>query len=131
MNSKGFKINRESVDKLFPKHDIDSLGYESPIEVVIGQIRMEQENNIYKVIQDYGVSVDKDELIKALRYDRDQYAKGYINGYNAKSSDVAREIIEQVERMLTYFPLFGTIESYIVDVKSLAELKKKYTEGER
>ena len=61
-----------------------------------------------------------------------EFSKGlaeflFEEGY-AQASDVAREIFEEIERMLTYFPLFGTIESYIVDMQSLAELKKKYTQ---
>jgi len=98
----GFNVSRESVDKLFPKKDISIgiTGYESPIEIISGKMRMEQENHIFKVIQDYGVNVDKDELIKALQYDRDQYEKGYINGYNAKVSDVAMEIFEEIKKTL-------------------------------
>jgi hypothetical protein len=30
-----YKISKESVDKIFPKKDIDILGYESPIQVII------------------------------------------------------------------------------------------------
>lgn len=33
------------------------------------------------------ITVDKDELIKALRYDRDQYAKGYGDGYQDGKRD--------------------------------------------
>ena len=124
MSNKGFKINPESVDKLFPKLNIDILGYESPIEVVIGQMRMEQENNIYKAIRDYGVSVNKDELIKALKYDRDQYDRGYINGYNRKSEEVAREIFEEIEYLIWQNDTHPASELR----EALAELKKKYTE---
>lgn len=126
MSNKGFKINREPVDALFPKQDINILGYESPIEVVMGQMRIEQENNIYKAIQDYGVSVDKDELIKALKYDRYQYERGYINGYNRKASEVAREIIADIEKILEV-DKYGEAK---LDVRELYNIEKKYTEGE-
>ena len=46
----------------------------------MGQLRLEQENMIFKAIQECSVSVDKDELLKALKYDRDQYRKGYRDG---------------------------------------------------
>ena len=95
-----YKISKESVDKIFPKRDIDILGYESPIQTIIGQMRTEYENGIYKAIQEQGVIVDKDELIKALQYDRNQYDKGYINGYNRMASEVAREIFEDIKRTL-------------------------------
>lgn len=83
MSDKGYKISKESIDKVFSQPNIDILGYEPPIQIMLGQMRMEQENGIYKVIQEQGIAVDKDELIKALRYDREQYDKGYVKGYNA------------------------------------------------
>jgi len=33
-------------------------------------------------IQKFGIEVDRDELVKALRYDRDQYNKGYNDAKN-------------------------------------------------
>lgn len=86
MKYDGFKINKESVEKFFPRRDIgdiDLSGYKSPIELIIGQMRMAQENGIYKAVREQGIVVDKDELIKALRYDRGQYEKGYRDGYSA------------------------------------------------
>lgn len=35
---------------------------------------------VLHVISETGITVDRDELIKALRYDRDQYTKGYHEG---------------------------------------------------
>jgi hypothetical protein len=97
-----FNLDKDTIDKFFPKKDIDIFGYESPINVLIGQMRMEQEGNIFKVVQEHGIDVDKEELIKALQYDRNQYEKGYINGYNAKAADVAREIIDDFDRHGVY-----------------------------
>lgn len=54
--------------------------YESPIEVITNKLQLEYENNIMKVIQGYAINVNKEELIKALKYDRDQYRKGYEDG---------------------------------------------------
>lgn len=125
----GFHINKESVSKLFPRAEIDILGYESPINIIIGCMRTEQENNIYKVIRDYGVAVDKEELIKALQYDREQYEKGYINGYNAKASEVIEEAFEQIRKKA--FPhYYGGIPVITrADIDGIEEeLKKKYTE---
>ena len=51
--------------------------YQSPIEVIQGEMRMYMDDEILKAVQDVGVNVDKDELLKALAYDRDQYNKGY------------------------------------------------------
>ena len=109
--------------------DIDILGYQSPIEVIIGQMRLEQENNIFKAIRDCGINVDKDELIKALEYDRAQYEQGYINGYKTKASEVAEEIFAEIEKIIdTYGDEYGTM--LVIDEDGLAELKKKYQEDE-
>lgn len=62
--------------------------YESPIHItfddypkITKQIMKNQEEHIVGVINEY-VKVDKDELLKALAYDRDQYKKGYDDGYH-------------------------------------------------
>lgn len=54
--------------------------YESPIEVVYKDLHTKVENDMFTAIQEYGISVDKEELIKALQYDRGQYEKGYHDG---------------------------------------------------
>lgn len=48
------------------------MSYESPIKLIQSEI----EDGIYNKIR-IVVDVDKEELIKALRYDRNQYEKGY------------------------------------------------------
>lgn len=54
--------------------------YKSPIELFTSQMNMEYENGVLKCVQSYYPTVDKDELYKALKYDRDQYDKGYVDG---------------------------------------------------
>jgi hypothetical protein len=53
------------------------MSYKSPIEVIQSQRRNQIEGEIYRAVMNVGVNVDKDELIKALQYDRGQYQKGY------------------------------------------------------
>ena len=53
------------------------MNYQSPIEVIMSKMNTSIEGAIYKAVQNVGVNVDKEELLKALRYDRDQYQKGY------------------------------------------------------
>lgn len=134
MKYEGFKISKESVDKIFPKKDIVITGWESPIQTTLDQMRMAHEQslevNTIRIIQAYGITVDKDELIKALQYDRNQYDKGFVNGYNKGASDVAREIFEEIEHKL---PIRIVIDGELVYNASivLEELKKKYeSEGE-
>jgi flagellar biosynthesis regulator FlbT len=58
--------------------------YKSPIEVFFNDVRTrmieEQDNKILKAVTDMGINVNKDELYKALQYDRDQYDKGFRDG---------------------------------------------------
>lgn len=54
--------------------------YESPIEMIIGKMQTQMDDDVVKAVQSYHINVDKDELVKALRYDRDQYKKGYADG---------------------------------------------------
>lgn len=53
------------------------MSYQSPIEVIQTQLRNQIECEIYKAVMNVGVNVDKEELLKALQYDREQYQKGY------------------------------------------------------
>lgn len=54
--------------------------YKSPIEIIYKQAEMKMENDILRAVQSYAINVDKAELIRALRYDREQYEKGYADG---------------------------------------------------
>ena len=68
-----------------PNFDFDFSGYESPIAVhtafVTESIKEQQEGVILEAVQKIGVDVDKEELLKALTYDREQYEKGAAYGY--------------------------------------------------
>lgn len=55
--------------------------YESPVTIISKHIRFEQEEGIFRAIQEYGININKEELIKAINYDRNQYQKGYDDGF--------------------------------------------------
>ena len=63
-----------------------SFNYKSPIEIwctdfmnnIVTQVQENNEMQIMATVNQY-VSVDKEELIKALNYDRQQYEKGYAD----------------------------------------------------
>lgn len=59
--------------------------YQSPIEVIYNDVKCRFEEGVYKAIQNVNINVNREELIKALLYDRDQYDKGYYDGLTAKS----------------------------------------------
>ena len=56
------------------------MAYSSPIRLVADDLRSQIEKDLIEVIHNYEIQVDKDELIKALAYDREQYKKGYADG---------------------------------------------------
>lgn len=58
--------------------------YESPIEIIQHKIQADfskrlEEDVLYAVVRT-DIHVDREELIKALRYDRGQYEKGFQDG---------------------------------------------------
>ena len=57
--------------------EILSGGYESPIKTVIGEAKTEIDNGVYKAVCQTGIRVDKEELLRALQYDRGQFEAGY------------------------------------------------------
>lgn len=87
------------------------MSYKSPIEVYLTQMRFEQEQTIegaiYKAVQGLDISVSKDELIKALRYDREQYDHGYHDGYYAdKWVNCSDRLPKDGEPVLVWFEYF-------------------------
>ena len=79
--------------------------YEEVIRTITEGMKTSYDGEIYKAIQRVGVFVDKEELLKALKYDRGQYDKGFNDGYelgyaNGKQAciQMMEEFIEQTER---------------------------------
>lgn len=73
------------------------MSYNSPVEIIAHQMQTQYEtdvNNVVKCVLSYGINVDKDELIKALKYDRQQYEKGYNDG--------VKEFVEWYKEHLNY-----------------------------
>lgn len=66
------------------------MSYQSPIDVIYGDLQTKLEGDVLKVIQNYDITVDKDELLKALAYDRDQYRKGWEDGWVHAKWDIIR-----------------------------------------
>lgn len=54
--------------------------YKSPIEIIQGELHTEMDGAIMKAVQQVGISVNKNELLYALAYDRSQYQLGFIDG---------------------------------------------------
>ena len=71
--------------------------YKSPIEIIQQQLQTSLENEILTAVQKVGVLVDKEELIKALKFDREQYDKGYERGYLKGHSDAMASLVRRRE----------------------------------
>ena len=81
--------------------------YESPIEfftkTVAPKIAAEIDGKALEAVFQCGFNVDRDELEKALRYDRDQWRKGFANGVEyaqPKWISVKDRLPEYQERIL-------------------------------
>ena len=71
--------------------------YKSPIEIVMEELfqKMDEdfENSVFKAVQKVGINVDKEELLKALIYDRGQYDEGYLECI--KSNDLSNTFFQE------------------------------------
>lgn len=106
--------------------------YESPVHLILqdveSQIDQEIERTIINVVRKFDVSVDEGEIIKALRYDRDQYAKGYKDGIN-DTLDKLRKEIEVIA--FDSQEIDGEHESFmIVGLNDIFKILDKYSKTE-
>lgn len=73
--------------------------WESPINVMeiqdsfVSEIKEKTEEMVFTEIKRIGIDVNKEELIKALQYDRNQYEKGY--------ADAIDDFAERLRNMAT------------------------------
>jgi len=77
--------------------------YKSPVEVyvndILNQIHQQEENQIVaEVSQAVGINVEKEELIKALNYDRNQYSKGYKDAVKDVLDKIGAEIKQLADK---------------------------------
>ena len=72
--------------------------YESPIKIIeqtidsiYKDIVKKKDDAIFAEIQtSFGVDLDREELIRALQYDRNQYEKGYADGKRDAMAELVR-----------------------------------------
>ena len=101
------------------------FNYESPIKETIKelelQLKEQHEHKIAQAIQEIEIKVDKDELIKALSYDRGQYEKGYKDGIESVNK-ILKDLKEEIGCMM-HLNQFGMqlidkqIVEYVIDEK--------------
>ena len=74
--------------------------YESPIKIyeltrdIQQNIKQDQEEKVMECICEYGISIDKEELIKALEYDRNQYEKGFADAIDKIRAEIGKSKTE-------------------------------------
>lgn len=85
----------------------DRVMYESPINIfetpmqITTEINAQTDEMIYKAVKNVGVDVNKEELVRALQYDREQYYKGYHDGEENAMNDFADWLIDQFTLLFT------------------------------
>ena len=114
---------------------IGEMSYQSPVEISTQNIREKFEGDVMRIIHSYGINVDKDELVKALQYDREQYKQGFADGSKLRTdvikAEVAREIFEEINYILFDYESAIQKEYRNAFEERFAELKKKYTEEKK
>lgn len=83
--------------------------YRSPISVKSTCLTTEYVLNtvdtmILQDCREIGIEVDKKELYRALRYDREQYETGYRDGYEAGKTDGAVEAFDAIRAFIRSLP---------------------------
>lgn len=77
--------------------------YKSPIDVIYGQLETQLEGEVMQAVQRLHVNVDKEELLRALKHDRGQYEKGYLDAMdNKKWIPVTERLPEEEGWYLVY-----------------------------
>lgn len=92
--------------------------YDSPIEIIQTQMQMQMDEGILKAVQGVGIDVNKEELVKALAYDREQYSKGY--------NDAIKEFMERLESK--YTKVVSCNAGYVY--RTIKEVEKEMVGGE-
>lgn len=75
--------------------------YKSPIDITVeticNDIAKQQENAIYQCVIKQGIHIDKEELIRALQGDRNQYDIGAHDGIRHFARKLSNEITNAIE----------------------------------
>ena len=105
MNNEPIKINVPEELKAKFKDPDGAPGWESPVSTYIQRVSTEiaekTDAYILEQIHNIGVHVDKEELIKAISYDRNQYEKGYKRGYGDGYSKGIDDCFERLREIIT------------------------------
>lgn len=73
------------------------MSYKSPINIIQEEMRTKFDNDVLESVINVGIKVNKDELIKALEYDRNQYLQGY-----EEAKEIYEKALDKVCEELAY-----------------------------
>lgn len=115
--------------------------YESPINLFVSDIATSIDKRIEEVtvnaIQNLGIDIDKDELVKALNYDRKQYGEGYEDGYMdgeiTGRKDVVEELTEKLTKLLSAdspYVFYDNDHGYCINTEDVLNLLIDERKGE-
>lgn len=114
-----FKYAPPTVDDCY-KH-LSKISYKSPIEVIQHEFQVKLEGDVMKAVKQHDIFVDKEELIKALQYDRDQYTKGFQDGCRERMDELINQVRADTVRKMQ--------EKVTPIIESLVELMWDDTEA--
>ena len=86
--------------------------WESPIKMMETEMRMQLEGDVLKAVKNVGVMVDKEELLRALQYDRKQYYRGY----NDAVDEFAERLVSHLEEL--------NCEAFTNEIRQIADIMK-------
>lgn len=87
--------------------------YKSPIELISKEMSIKLEDDICRAIQSYNIDINKEELLKALQYDRHQYEKGYADGLDDGYNKAIKEFAEKLKSKTYPFPCAIGVENAV------------------
>ena len=120
--------------------------YESPITIVTQKLHKaiseQYDDHIMATVEEaLDCEVNKEELIKALKYDRDQYNKGFLDGMGYMPSPITRgDLIRRMTDEELANEIYGWVSMYmppqlrnyleIIKCSILDDIKQKLKEDE-
>lgn len=108
--------------------------WESPINIMeiqdsfVSEIKEKTEEMVFTEIKRIGIDVDKEELLKALQYDREQYDKGYSDGYANAVDKFAERICDRVNDDSLQVVLPNGFRADVITIDYVAEIAVEIAE---
>jgi uncharacterized membrane-anchored protein len=100
--------------------------WESPVNIfeihepIIEEINKQTEETVFKAIHRVGIDVNREELIKAMQYDRNQYEKGY--------KDAIDEFVEKMEAWNENIKSIRNEDAFFT-IEAIREIEKQMKGG--